>query len=164
MNYQAYISVQKTYKLFNSVMGQITDSLPQFLSGGPEALLIHSCWVFSQHPGEQKHQHSAPTELLCFRNMFIGKKQNWPQGSVHRWTRPVTKEVLPRACIAPPALSRTRCPGRCSSPRISSCGSGKSFWRAHSARRLSWPHGNLLCRSLFVQTQEPTPSAVERKL
>lgn len=90
-------------------------------------------------------------------------KKNWPQGSVHRWTPLVMKEVLPHVCTSPPALFRTRSPGRCSSPQTSPCGSGKSFWPAHSAQKLSWLRENLLCRSLSAQTQEITPSTREEK-
>ena len=88
---------------------------------------------------------------------------SWPQGSVRRWTRLVMKEALPRVCTAPPDPSRTRSPGRCSSPRTSPCGSGRSSGPARSARRSSSPRGNSWCRSRCGQTQEPAPSRRERK-
>lgn len=88
---------------------------------------------------------------------------NWPRGSVRRRTRPVTKEARPRVCTAPPDPSRTRSPGRCSSPRTSPCGSGRSSGPARSARRSSSPRGSSWCRSRCGQTQEQAPSRRERK-
>jgi len=122
------------------------ENKPLFLSEDLGALLIHSCRVFSQHP--EKH-NSIFNELsvwmykiLASEAFHSSKNQRWPRGSVRRWTLPVAREVFPLVCTAPPTPSRTRCPGRCSSPQTLPCGSGRSSRPAGSAQTSSSPHGN----------------------
>lgn len=148
--------------------GLLSKNSPQFLSGGLEALRTRSCSVFSQHPVKQIQNQIRFRSLLkvWFSLGHVQRsleRTSWPRGSVHQWTPLVKKEALPRACSAPPTLSRIHSPGRCSSPQTSPCGSGRSSGPAHSAQRSSSPRGSWWCRSRSARTREITPSEREEK-
>lgn len=106
-------------------------------------------------------QYLMNSKILMSDIRYRSKNKSWPQGSVRQWTPLVMTEVLWHVCTSPLAPSRTRCPGRCSSPQTSLCGSGRSSWPARSAQRSSSPHGNSWCRSQSGQTQAITPSTRE---
>lgn len=145
-----------------------------FQSLTPTSIFIRRSW--SSPDSFMLRIFSAPwkTDLVQYvRLERCGLMNYWPQtqfqsgssprGSVRRWTPPVNREVLPHVGTAPPAPSRTHSPGRCSSPRTSPCGSGRSSGPVRSAQRSSSPPGNWWCRWLSGRIREITQSRRKHK-